>query len=86
MYWLLSKLGGIWLRRKSDNLTKIPLILISFDYKRWKTEGIKDSCCTMYTMIPDMADDEFLKEKLKECTDYINDKYNMCLIFGEYEK
>ena len=47
-----------------------------FDYQKFKEKG-KDKSCTMYVIHPDIAKDEFLKGKLQECVDYIQDNYDM---------
>lgn len=31
----------------------------------------------MYTIHPDIANDQFVREKLSECVDYIRDNYDM---------
>lgn len=63
------------IRRKTKNLTRIPLFTMMFDYRKYKAQGKKDSCA-MYCH-PDIAQDEFVKEKLCEVVDYIRDNYDL---------
>lgn len=71
----LKKLCNLYIRKKTKNLTKIPLFTITFDYRKYKAEGKKDSC-TFYCH-PDIAQDEFVKDKLCEVVDYIRDNYDI---------
>jgi hypothetical protein len=49
---------------------------MTFDWKKFQKDG-KENSCILYTLHPDIAKDQFLKEKLSECVDYIRDNYNM---------
>lgn len=73
---MINKIANYWLKRKTKNLTRIPLFTMTFDWRKFQKEG-KDGSCTMYTIHPDIAKDQFLKEKLCECVDYIRDNYDM---------
>lgn len=64
-----------WIRRKTKNLTEIPLFTMIFNYRKYKTQGKKDSC--MLYSHPDIANDEFVKNKLQEVVDYIRDNYDL---------
>lgn len=72
----MRKLYNLWLRHRTKNFTKIPLFTMVFNYQKFKETG-KENSCTMYVLHPDIAKDEFLKEKLQECVDYIRDNYDM---------
>lgn len=71
MKWLIN----LWIRRKTKNLTRIPLFTMLFNYRKYKKQGKKDSC-TFYGH-PDIANDEFVKSKLQEVVDYIRDNYDL---------
>lgn len=73
---MFKKLCDFWLKSKTKNFTKIPLFVMTFDYRKFQKYGKEDSC-VLYTPHPDIAKDEFLKEKLCECVDYIRDNYDM---------
>ena len=64
-----------WFCRKTKNLTQIPIFYMTFDYRKYKAQGKKDSC-TMHCH-PDIAQDEFVKSKLQEVVDYIRDNYDL---------
>lgn len=64
-----------WIRRKTKNLTRIPLFIMAFNYRKYKADGKKDSC--MFYSHPDIANDEFVKGKLQEVVDYIRDNYDL---------
>lgn len=72
---LFKKLCNLYIRKKTKNLTEIPLFTMTFDYRKYKAQGKKDSC-TMHCH-PDIAQDEFVKEKLCEVIDYIIDNYDL---------
>lgn len=40
-------------------------------------ENGKENSCMLYTLHPDIARDEFLKENLQKCVDYIRENYDM---------
>lgn len=73
---MIKKLSNFWLKRKTDNLTKIPLFIMIFNWRKFQKDG-KDGSCLLYTLHPDIAKDTFLREKLQECVDYIRDNYDM---------
>lgn len=64
-----------WLRHKTKNLTRIPLFTMVFDYRKYQRAG-KPGSCTFYAH-PDIAQDEFVKEKLREVVDHIRDNYDL---------
>jgi hypothetical protein len=49
---------------------------MTFDWKKFQKDG-KENSCMLYALHPDIAKDQFLKEKLSECVDYIRDNYDM---------
>ena len=73
---MIKKIANYWLKHKTKNLTRIPLFTMTFDWKKFQKDG-KENSCILYTLHPDIAKDQFLKEKLSECVDYIRDNYNM---------
>ena len=72
---MIKILFNLYIRHKTKNLTRIPLFIMTFDWKKFQKDGKKDSC--MLAIHPDIANDPFLKEKLSECVDYIRDNYDM---------
>lgn len=73
---MIKKLSNFWLKRKTDNLTKIPLFIMMFNWRKFQKDG-KDGSCLLYALHSDIAKDVFLREKLQECVDYIRDNYDM---------
>lgn len=73
---MIKKLSNFWLKRKTDNLTKIPLFIMMFNWRKFQKDG-KEESCLLYALHPDIAKDTFLREKLQECVDYIRDNYDM---------
>ena len=73
---MIKKLCNLYIRHKTKNLTMIPLFIVTFDWKKFQKDG-KEISCMLYTLHPDIANDQFLKEKLSECVDYIRDNYDM---------
>ena len=73
---MIKKLSNFWLKRKTDNLTKIHLFFMMFNWRKFQKDG-KDRSCLLYALYPDIAKDEFLRKKLQECVDYIRDNYDM---------
>lgn len=72
---MFRKLFNMWIRYKTKNLTRIPLFTMVFDYRKYKQDG-KPGSCTFYTN-PEIARDEFVKEKLGEVVDHIRDNYDL---------
>lgn len=72
---MIEKIINHWIRRKTKNLTEIPLFTMVFNYRKYKADGKKDSC--MFYAHPDIADDKFVKSKLQEAVDYIRDNYDL---------
>jgi hypothetical protein len=73
---MIEKLCNLYIKHKTKNLTRIPLFVMTFDWKKFQEEG-KEGSCTMYTIHPEIAKDPILKEKLSECVDHIRDNYDM---------
>lgn len=73
---MIKKIANYWLKHKTKNLTRIPLFTMTFDWKKFQKDG-KENSCMLYPLHPDIAKDQFLKEKLSECVDYIRDNYDM---------
>ena len=72
---MFKKIFNPYIKHKTKNLTRIPLFVMTFDWKKFQKDGKKDSC--MLAIHPDISNDPFLKEKLSECVDYIRDNYDM---------
>ena len=75
---MIKKIVNCWIRHKTKNLTRIPLFTMTFNYRKYKADGKKDSCI-FYTH-PDIAKDEFVKSKLQEVVNYIRDNYELEII------
>nr|DAZ57474.1 MAG TPA: hypothetical protein [Caudoviricetes sp.] len=73
---MIKKLCNFYIRRKTKNLTRIPLFTMTFNWKKFQKDGKKDSCL-LYVLHPDIANDLILRRKLSECVDYIRDNYDM---------
>nr|DAY20321.1 MAG TPA: ubiquitin thioesterase [Caudoviricetes sp.] len=73
---MIKKISNFWFKRKTDNLTKIPLFIMMFNWRKFQKDG-KDGSCLLYALHLDIAKDTFLREKLQECVDYIRDNYDM---------
>jgi len=73
---VFKKIFNLYIRYKTKNLTRIPLFIMTFDWKKFHKDG-KENSCMLYILHPDIANDPFLKEKLSECVDYIRDNYDM---------
>ena len=88
---MFKRLSNLYIRKKTKNLTRIPLFTMTFNYRKYKADGKKDSC--MFYAHPDIAKDKFVKEKLCEVVDYIRDNYDLdifakiwgviCVIFAK---
>lgn len=72
---MIKKIINCWIRRKTKNLTRIPLFMMTFNYRKYKADGKKDSC--MFYAHPDIANDEFVRGKLQEVVNYIRDNYDL---------
>lgn len=59
----------------TKNKTQIPLLYITFDYKKFKESGKVGSC--MNNVHPVIAKDNYIKLKVNELIDYIRDNYDM---------
>ena len=59
----------------TKNETQIPLLYVTFDYKKFKENGKIGSC--MSNVHPVIANDENIKLKVNELIDYIRENYNM---------
>lgn len=66
---------NMMIRRKTKNLIRIPMFTMTFNYRKYKSDGKKDTCT--FFCHPDIAQDEFVKEKLCEVIDYIRDNYDL---------
>lgn len=73
---MIKRLCNLYIKRKTKNLTQIPLFTMTFNYKKYKENG-KENSCVLYALHPDIARDEFLKENLQKCVDYIRENYDM---------
>ena len=62
-------------RLLTKNLTKVPLLWITFNMQKYKKYGKKNSC--MCHIHPSLKDDEYVIATMNELCDYIREKYNM---------
>lgn len=69
---------GLLTKLLTKNRTQIPLLYITFDFKKFTEEG-KVGSCTLNTH-PLIKNDEHIKRDLNDLVDYIRDRYNMNLI------
>nr|DAE30094.1 MAG TPA: hypothetical protein [virus sp. ctQmo6] len=72
---MIKCIFNCWYRWKTKNLTQIPVFCMTFDYRKYKKYGKKNSCA--FYCYPDIAKDEFVKEKLCEVVDYVRDNYDL---------
>lgn len=72
---MIKRVVNRWIRHKTKNLTEMPLFTMTFDYRKYKSQGKKDSC--VFYAHPNIANDEFVKSKLQEVVDYIRDNYDL---------
>nr|DAR47399.1 MAG TPA: hypothetical protein [Bacteriophage sp.] len=75
MVTMFEKIWNLYIRKKTKNLTRIPIFTMTFDYRKYKEHGKKDSC--MFYCHPDIANDKFVKEKLCEVVYHIRDNYDL---------
>ena len=73
---MIKRLYNIWFKQQTKNFTRIPVFVMTFDWKKFQKDR-KENSCMLYTLHPDIAKDQFLKKKLSECVDYIRDNYDM---------
>ena len=66
---------GLITKLLTKNRTQIPLIYVTFDYKKFKESGKVGSC--MSNIHPVISKDDNIKLKVKELIDYIRDNYDM---------
>ena len=66
---------NILTRLLTKNLTKIPLLWITFNWKTFKARGPKGSCtCHIH---PVLKNDSYIIEAMNDLCDYIRDNYDM---------
>lgn len=73
---MIKRLYNIWFKQKTKNFTRIPVFVMTFDWKKFQKDG-KENSCMLYTLHPDIANDLILRKKLCDCVDYIRDNYDM---------
>lgn len=62
-------------RLLTRNLTRVPLLWITFNWKAFKTQGSKGSCtCHIH---PSLKNDPYIIETMNDLCDYIRDNYDM---------
>ena len=72
---MIEKLLNFWLKKKTKNFTVIPLLVINFDYKKYKECGKSGSC--VIHVHPDLGEDDELRKRLEVLCDYIREKHDM---------
>ena len=68
MYKLIQKLF-------TKNKTEIPLLWVTFNYKKYKQNGKKDSCDAK--IHPNLANDKYVHNEINKLIDYIRGNYDM---------
>lgn len=62
-------------RLLTNNLKKVPLFFVNFNMKKFRKDGVKNSCkCEVH---PALADDSHIRETLNDLCDYIRENYDM---------
>lgn len=77
---MLRKLTNWWIKRKTKDLTEIPLLVITFNYRKYKMFGAEGSCDAHVLEChdhPNLWEDEKVQKMLKELIDYIRETYDM---------
>ena len=65
-----------WIGKKlTKNYTEVPLFWVDFNLTKYKKFGAENSC--MVKIHPELKDDTYIKDTLKNLIDYIRDKYDM---------
>lgn len=72
---VMTKLTNKWIKHKTKNFTKIPLLHILFDYQKYIKDGDKGSCRVYFH--PDFENDRELQNMLFDVIDYIRTNYDM---------
>ena len=62
-------------RLLTNNLKRVPLVNVTFNYDRYKKYGKEGSCIA--TAHPILSDDETLKQMFEIMVNYIRDNYDM---------
>lgn len=73
---MIKWIGNKLIKWQTRNYTRVPLLTVMFNYKRFLEEG-KSGSCTVYYLHPDLMTDEYLQVRLRECVDHIRDNYDM---------
>lgn len=71
MKWLIN----LWIRYKTKNLTRIPLFIMTFNYRLYKEHGKANSC--MFCAHPEIARDKYVREELQKVVDHIRDNCDL---------
>ena len=69
---------GLITRLLTKNRTEIPLLYVTFDYKKFLYSGKVGSC--MCNAHPVIANDEHIEQSVNDLIDYIRDNYDMNII------
>lgn len=56
---MIKRLYNIWFKQKTKNFTRIPVFVMTFDWKKFQKDR-KENSCMLYTLHPDIAKDQFL--------------------------
>lgn len=72
---MIKKILNLWYRYKTKKSRKIPLFVMFFDFEKYNENGAKGSCDWMSH--PELAEDEFLREEMQKCVDYVRENYDM---------
>lgn len=59
----------------TNNLTKIPLLYINFNYQYYKKHGEKNSC--LLNVHPELRNDKYIIDTMNNLVSYIKSNYDM---------
>lgn len=71
---MFRKLVNWYFRKQTKNLTNIPLIVLSLDYKKYKKHGAEGSCTLS---LHPAIEDAVVAQKMSECVEHIRKHYDM---------
>ena len=72
---MIKRFCNLYIKRKTRNYTRIPLLTITFDYQKYKEKGPQGTC-GVYAH-PEIQGDAELLEMFRGPVEYIRDNYDM---------
>ena len=73
---MIKKVANWYIKRKTKNLTRIPLFTVTFDYQKYIKDGAAGTCSVYLHPVLDQHDTELL-EMFREPIEYIRANYDM---------